>query len=262
MSYDDLGVLIVGHGTRDPFGQAQMRTLACQTAGQLAPLKTELGFLELADPTIEAGIARLAASGVRRLITVPVLLFRAGHADHDIPEAVHQAAEKHAIQVLAQTGPLEHQRTVIELSAERFRQALAQAGQADCAPDHIALAMISRGSSSDSAAQAMQEFANARVQRTPVSAYSVGYVAVRQPNVPQSLDWLSQTSAQVLVVQPHLLFEGEVYHGLKQRVTERQTTDLRPWIVCQPLGAAADDFEDQRLAEVLAGLVHATLPPA
>lgn len=263
MTMNDLGVLVVGHGTRDLVGQGQMRSLACQTAGCLAPLATDLGFLELAQPTIAEGIARLAAAGVRRLVTVPVLLFRAGHADRDIPEAVAAAAREHAIEVVGQTAPLELQRAVIELSAERFEQALVEAGCADVPPEQIALAMIARGSSSDSAAAAMEKLATLRTERTPVGHCKVGYAAVRQPNISATLDWLAASDAQVRVVQPHLLFEGEVYHSLCQAAQEHRERDGRTWIVCRPLGANAEDFHDKRLAEVLGGLVTAALsaPP-
>lgn len=255
MTMSDLGVLIVGHGTRDLVGQGQMRSLACQTAGCLAPLRTELGFLELAEPTIAEGIARLAAAGARRLVTVPVLLFRAGHADRDIPEAVAAAAQQQAIEVIGQTAPLEYQTAVIELSAERFQQALGEAGCADTPAEEIALALIARGSSSASAAAAMDEFKRLRCERTPVGTATVGYAAVRRPNIGETLDWLASTGAKVLVVQPHLLFEGEVYHSLCQAVAERRAKDSRTWVVCRPLGASSEDFQDQRLAEVLAGLV-------
>jgi len=254
MTMRDLGVLIVGHGTRDLSGQGQMRSLACQIAGCLAPLASELAFLELAEPTIAQGVARLAAAGVRRLATVPVLLFRAGHAERDIPEAVAAAASAHAIEVIGQTAPLEHQSAVVELSAERFSQGLERAGCAATSPDRIALGLIARGSSSASAAAAMDEFARLRNVLLPVGAYRVGYAAVRRPTIAETLDWLASTDAQVLVVQPHLLFEGEVFHALCSAVEERRARDARRWVVCRPLGASAEDFHDQRLAEVLAGL--------
>jgi hypothetical protein len=101
----------------------------------------------------------------------------------------------------------------------------------------------------------MEEFARLRAERAPVGACQVGYAAVRQPNIPQTLDWLASSDREVLVVQPHLLFEGEVFHSLCAAVEERRAGDARTWIVCRPLGASAEDFHDTRLAEVLAGLV-------
>lgn len=254
------GVLIVGHGTRDPVGQAQMRNLACQAAGCLAPLRTELGFLELALPSIADGIASLAKMGVKRLVTVPVLLLRAGHADRDIPEAVQAAAGPLGLEIIGQTDPLEYQQKVLQLSAERFREGLGVPVSSDAPEDWlqgVSLALIARGSSSESAAEVMDRFAQLRCELTPVRDYRVGYVAVRQPNIERTLNWLEATDSQTLVIQPHLLFEGEVYHSLCAAVAKRRERDGRNWIVCRPLGAPADQFEDDRLAQVLVGLVKA-----
>ena len=256
MTNSDLGVLVIGHGTRDPHGQAQMRSLACQTAGCLAPLPTDLGFLELAEPTIAQGIQRLHRLGIRRLVTVPVLLFRSGHAGRVIPVALRQAAEPLGMEIVCQTDPLEHQEMVVELSAERFRQAISEARAEEISPSDIALGLIARGSSSQTAASAMEKFAELRCAKTAVAQCRVGYVAVRHPNVQETLDWLESTDAQLLVVQPHLFFEGEVYHSLQAATAARRKDDGRQWLVTQTLGAPPEDFGDERLARVLAGLVE------
>lgn len=236
---EDLGYLIVGHGTRDLTGQEQMRTVARQTAALLSPIPTELAFLELAEPTIEEGVSALANRGVRRLVTLPVLLFRARHADHDIPEAVKEAAAKHGIAVVGQANPLELQVPVLELSAARFREALAQRGLESTPRNRIALAMIARGSSSQAAAYRMGEFACERHRWEPVSWCGIGYVAVRHPNVSEILNELSLQDADVLVVQPHLLFSGEVWHSIDQQVQQLAANDRRPWVITQPLGSGA-----------------------
>ncbi|MFO1065622.1 MAG: sirohydrochlorin chelatase [Pirellulales bacterium] len=230
------GFLIVGHGTRDPAGQSQFLHIAEQAARRLAPAPVETAFLELAEPSIPAGIAALAARGVHRFVTVPVLLFRAGHADRDIPEAVQAAALEHGMQAVAQSDPLELQEPVLQLSAARFRQALAEHGLEDTPRSRIALAMIARGSSSESAAMKMAEFTCERHRYEPVKWCGIGYVAVRRPNVDDILDQLAAQDADVLVVQPHLLFHGEVWESIRTRMTIRSADDQRPWLITQPLG--------------------------
>jgi sirohydrochlorin cobaltochelatase len=263
---EQIGYLIVGHGTRDATGQSQMREVAAAAARFLSPVPTELSFLELAEPTIRDGVAALAARGVRRLCTIPVLLFRAGHADHDIPDAVAAAAEELGVAIAAQADPLELQSPVLRLSARRFRQALEAAGCGACAPDDIALAMIARGSSSAAAANKMGEFACARYALEPVSWCGIGYVAVRSPTVPEILDALAQQSAPVLVVQPHLLFSGEVLRSIESQVQARAAHSDRKWIVTGALGAPLPsaaghdpDAAGELLGQVLAELGQAVI---
>ena len=82
------GVLVVGHGTADPIGAAETADVAAAVAGLLPDMPVELGFLEVIGPTIADAVTRLAARGCRDVIAAPLLLFAAGHAKRDVPEAV------------------------------------------------------------------------------------------------------------------------------------------------------------------------------
>ncbi len=97
------GVLIVGHGTRNREGTLQFLQLASQFQDRLQNIPCQACFLELADPSIEEGVEQLKLLGVERLLIVPVLLFSAGHAKSDIPDAVAVACEKLGVQAVAQS---------------------------------------------------------------------------------------------------------------------------------------------------------------
>ena len=113
------GVLVVGHGTRDAAGIAEFHEVVRQLTIRLAPRPVEAGFLELAEPSIAAAVDRLAARGVRRFTVAPVVLFAAGHAKRDIPDAVSAASSQHAHLQWRQAGPLGLQRDLVELAARR-----------------------------------------------------------------------------------------------------------------------------------------------
>src|SRR5688500_8451642 len=102
-----LGYLLVGHGTRDAIGQAEFLQLA-KLVAERASVPVEPCFLELAQPTIEEGLQRLAQRGVQRVLIIPLLLFTAGHAKQDVPEAVAAFAAPLGIEVLGQTAALEN----------------------------------------------------------------------------------------------------------------------------------------------------------
>lgn len=119
-----LGFLLVGHGTRNRSGQAQLWSVFRDFAAEMAPAACELAFLELAEPDIAMGVQRLAERGVTRLVTVPVLLFSAGHAQRDIPHATDEAAQAFNVQVAGQSESLECHPAVVRLSAQRFREAI------------------------------------------------------------------------------------------------------------------------------------------
>ncbi len=86
----EVGLLLVGHGTREPAGVNEFLTVAKLVAERFPQGPVESSFLELATPTIGEGVARLAQQGVRRVVVAPVILFAAGHIRRDIPAAVRR----------------------------------------------------------------------------------------------------------------------------------------------------------------------------
>lgn len=264
------GYLVVGHGTRSRAGQDQVRAVFSQMQSLVGPeslqgAPAELAFLELAEPDIPTAVERLARSGVCRLVVVPVLLFTAGHAQQDIPDAVDAAARQFGMQVVRHCSSLCLDPTIVALSSERFYQALRTELHAEPTAtqlvEEVAFALIGRGSSSEDATSAMLQFAELRSQATRCNWSSVGFIHAQRPTVDEALDGLAATGLPLLVVQPHLLFEGELVEELRQEVEYRQSfSTSQKWIVANTLGAGVERG-DSRLAAALCKLAIASASP-
>ena len=81
-------VLLVGHGTRSPIGGSQFLRLAELVRSAIAPVPLSVSFIELQRPSIEEALLELGRQGKNRVVLSPALLFAAGHAKQDIPQAV------------------------------------------------------------------------------------------------------------------------------------------------------------------------------
>lgn len=254
-SMAEIGFLLIGHGTRSSDGRAQFRKLFDLFRQALLPRNSEMAFLELAEPNIETALRKLKAVGVRRVLTVPVLLFAAGHAKSDVPSAVLDACERHGLEAVGQASALELERPILKLSERRFREALADApSEGQNTDGGVALAMIGRGSSDPTATNRMHEFTQARVHLTPVDLHVTGFMHAQEPDLEGALDVLEASSYRHLVVQPHLLFAGELLSALEEAVDKRQArTSSRHWILTQALGV------DPSLADLLAILAERAL---
>ncbi|MEO8271132.1 MAG: sirohydrochlorin chelatase [Aureliella sp.] len=240
-----IGYLLVGHGTRNVRGQQQFRTVFAQFAQRMAPELAELAFLELAEPNIATAIGQLAARGATHLVTVPVLLFSAGHATQDIPAAVAQAARECRLSCEGQSAPFELSPQVLELSALRFRQAVCQSAPSPCCAERcegrmcpqIGLALIGRGSRSDEATARMRQFAQLRRQITPVAELETGFVFAQSPTVEECLQRMADTDCNTVVIQPHLLFEGELVEQLREQVLDFAARyRLKRWLITETIG--------------------------
>jgi sirohydrochlorin cobaltochelatase len=166
----------------------------------------EACFLEFAEPAIAEGFENLANRDVTRIVVAPLLLFRAGHAERDIPAAVMAAAARHPKLVVDWADHLGCHPAIVELSKRRFDEALADA---DAVPaEQTALVVVGRGSYSAAAAAEMLAFVELRRRVTPVGMVGTCFLAMAEPLLESALGQAAASGARRIVVQPHLLFAG------------------------------------------------------
>lgn len=265
------GVLIVGHGTRSVAGQQEFLATVRLTAESLSPIPVEAAYLELVEPDIATGLACLAARGISECIIAPLLLFAAGHAKHDIPASVSAAAERFPGIRFRQAAHLGLHEELIALSARRFRQSkavvpvAAQVGrsQPDVVPappiefasqatGRTLAILVGRGSLDDEALDEMRQFTARRMLETPVADSKTCFLAMAKPSLAETLQEAGRLGFDDVVVQPHLLFAGELLVRARGEV-ERAASEFPSvrWWLAEHLGP------DIAVARALAGRVLA-----
>jgi sirohydrochlorin cobaltochelatase len=235
-----VGVLVVGHGTADPVGAGECRQVAAAVAGLLPGVAVELGFLEVIAPTIDDALARLVARGCHDVVAAPLLLFAAGHARHDVPEAVAAAASVRGVRVRqsAAFGAID---AIVQASVRRRQEAVA--ARPPVSARETVLVMVGRGSSDPTALAQLRELADAiqRRQEWTPQRVEYGFVAAARPRLDEALEAACDPiagSVRRIVVHPHLLFSGHVEDQVSDAVEAARSR--RPdidWVRVPRLGA-------------------------
>lgn len=251
-----VGLLVVGHGTADPVGAAETRMVADRVRELLPGMQVELGFLEVITPSIDDGLARLAAAGCREVVAAPLLLFAAGHAKRDVPEAIAVAAAARGLRVV-QAAPLACHPALVQLARQRRAEAVADTPPWPAAD--TALVWIGRGSSDPTALSQLEGFATVALEGDPPPAHlGYGFVAAARPTLAEALDLAadpSRSGLRRIVVQPHILFRGHVEEQVTAAVNEARRRHAGfQWVQVPRLGA------DRLVAEALAERVCETCP--
>ncbi len=236
-----LGLLLVGHGTRSEQGASEFLATADLVARALPDAVVEPCFLELAQPTIAAGVERLVSRGARQIVVMPLLLFAAGHAKRDIPAAVKSAAAKHPSLEVRQTKHLGCHKAMLQLSAQRFWEAInphsAHKMPDTAVLDDTALLMVGRGSLDPTATAEMHEFVELRRQITPVAHAATCFLALAEPSLADALAEIAGCKVKRIVVQPHLLFQGDLLDSLRRSISEAcRQWPQRQWLLTDQLG--------------------------
>jgi sirohydrochlorin cobaltochelatase len=242
-----IGILIVGHGTRDSRGVAEFVSAAQMAAEQLPDFVVEHAFLELAEPTIQDAVEHLARAGIQKTVIAPMLLFAAGHAKEDIPRLAATATRNLAMS-FCQAEPLGCHQKIVAASAERFRQATN-----DLSPDELRrtlLILVGRGSSDPLAVAELHRFAELPAARAGLGGVEVAFIAVADPLIRDLVAAPELRAFTRVVVQPHLLFRGQVLQSLRDIVDSARADSRQKsteWLVTDHIGPCR--FVAEALAE-------------
>ena len=83
-SKNKIGVLLVGHGSRLPYGKdvvSQIADIYRKNEDNIV----EVGFMNMNKPSIPQAINKLAAEGAEKIVVTPVFLAHGVHTTQDIP---------------------------------------------------------------------------------------------------------------------------------------------------------------------------------
>ncbi len=226
-------MLLVGHGTRDERGANEFQELLSLVRQRLPTVDVQPAFIEICQPDIVGGLQQLIARGVAVVTVTPLLLFAAGHAKQDIPQAIERAKPVAGGVVLKQAGHLGCHPRVLELSQRRFRTAVER----NPTDGETTAVLVGRGSSDPLAASEMQAFVAQRRSLLPAIPLQPAFVAKASPSLDDLIDELLGGEHSRIVIQPHLLFRGAILDGIRDRVAAANGQQQRQnWSVTEHLG--------------------------
>ena len=84
-----MGIVLFGHGSRDPLWHLPMQALAQRISVQDPTVLVQCAYLELTQPDLATATLSLVSGGVQRLTVVPLFLGVGKHAREDLPALVN-----------------------------------------------------------------------------------------------------------------------------------------------------------------------------
>ena len=132
-----IGVLVVGHGSRRREANDDVRDAARAIAERGGFQLVEPAFLEIEHPNIRESFARLVERGAQEIVVHPYFLSPGRHTRGDIPVEVQAAAAEHPGISVSISEPLSGHSLVISASVERIRESMSSVAEP---PNHEAMA--------------------------------------------------------------------------------------------------------------------------
>jgi sirohydrochlorin ferrochelatase len=241
-------VLYVSHGSRVPKAQQEAAAFVEKCKKNIDVPIQELCFIELVEPDIITGIDICVQKGATRIIVLPLLLLSAGHAKHDIPEALRQAKQRHPHVEIVCGKPFGVHETMMDIVIDRIReQGMPLDGES-------MILLIGRGSSDPDTKRDIEKIAKRLQAKTNVPLVDVCFLAAIRPTLEEGLDKASRSSYKNIFVVPYLLFTGVLMKTIERKLRSFQSPHQQ-WILCHYLGY--HPFLQQLIKENIETLLHA-----
>lgn len=204
------GILLCGHGSRDPQAVDEFATLAVALSPRLDGRAVEHAFLEFARPIIRQGLEALRRQGVRRVLAVPGMLFAAGHVKNDIPSVLNTYMAAHPDMEILYGRDLGLDMRLVRAAGDRIEQGVAAAdAERGAVPRHETLLMVvGRGTSDPDANSNIAKVSRMLSEGMGFGWGETSYSGVTFPLVGPALAHAVKLGYRRIVVFPYFLFTG------------------------------------------------------
>src|SRR4051812_30302637 len=201
-----IGVMVCGHGSRDPEAIEEFKSVAAGIAKRLPQYPADYGFLEFAKPIIRDGLDRLRAGGADRVLAVPGMLFAAGHAKDDIPSVLNTYQAQHGLKI-DYGRDLAVNLKLLRVAAERI-EAAEKAVTGKVPRSETLLMVVGRGTSDPDANSNITKVARMLWEGMGFGWCEVSYSGVTFPLVGPGLEHAVKLGYRRIIVFPYFLFTG------------------------------------------------------
>ncbi len=245
------GVLVVGHGSREPAANAELERLVEHLRAHQPGFEFGHAYLELARPSLADGLAAMARRH-GRVVVIPCFLFSAGHVKNDIPLALAAARRRHP-EVRFEAGRVLGVHPVMaELAFERASEARKPEDDAR----RTAVVMVGRGSSDPDANGDFCKLVRLFGEGRGFGWVVPSFIGITGPLFEEAIELVARARPKRILVVPYLLFGGRLAARLDDQVREfnrrhpRVKAELTPTLgVCPKLLQVLGE----RIAEALNG---------
>jgi len=228
------GILMVGHGSREPDGNEPLLELCRGVEKRLGITPVQPCYLELTRPTIDEGLSSLYRRGVERAIVVPLQLTAGRHVRYDIPCEVGKSLAKLSNMFVCFTNHLGAHSTLVDMADSRLAEALADQPPVAGSTQYV---LVARGSRDPLVRGEVFRLAQIRQFMGCIEEFTPCFLAMAEPTFEDCLKTAVSRNPTRIVVQPYLLYPGRLLNRIRGTVAKLAAEYPHiEWVTADALG--------------------------
>ncbi|KAA9021805.1 sirohydrochlorin chelatase [Niallia endozanthoxylica] len=223
-------VLFICHGSR--VRQAADEAIAfIQKVMQKVNLPIqEIGFLELAEPSLEQGFERCVEQGATTIFAVPILLLTAAHAKEDIPSELRSLQARFPEIDVRLGSPIGVHEKMIEILMERIAETSVPI------KENAMVLLVGRGSSDPDVKRDLTMIGRMLEKKSNIKRVEVCFLSAAEPSFEQGLERTKQAAPEQVFVIPYLFFTGILMKKIEKMINQNKAGQGPDYVLCEYLG--------------------------
>jgi len=242
------GILICGHGSRDPEGVEGFKELVKLLKLRYPDRMVDYGFLEFSHPVYAAAVERMYVAGVRDIIAIPAILFAGGHAKNDIPFEMNTLQSQYADLRIRLGKHIGITPSVLQL-CKKLIAAVSVSDKDTC------LLVVGRGTSDPDANSDIAKLTRMLWEGMGFGFATTAFIGVTQPLLKDFLPVVELLPYKRVIVLPIFLFTGVLLKRIYAQVSEFNASSDKEFVCTGPFECDELLLQslDERIAEVETG---------
>ncbi|SFM83363.1 sirohydrochlorin cobaltochelatase [Chitinophaga sp. YR627] len=247
------GILICGHGSRDPEGVEGFKALVALLRKRYPDRMVDYGFLEFSHPVYAAAVERMYVAGIREIIAIPAILFAGGHAKNDIPFEMNTLQSQYPDLRIRLGRHIGITPSILQLAGKLVTA--AEAAHPPMDRQDACLLLVGRGTSDPDANSDVAKMTRMLGEGLGFGFSTTAFIGVTQPLLKDHLPIIDHLPYKRIVALPVFLFTGVLLKKIYAQLEEFAATTSKQII-------ATKSFEcdelllqtiDERIREVQEG---------
>ncbi|MFK7049749.1 Sirohydrochlorin cobaltochelatase [Flavobacterium columnare] len=212
------GILICGHGSRDPEGVTGFKELVRLLKLRYPNYEVDYGFLEFSHPIYAAAVERLYTKGVRKIIAIPAILFAGSHAKNDIPYEMNTIQSQYPDLKIILGKHFGITPSILQLSKKLIEKVETKLTTID--RKDTCLLVVGRGTADPDANSDIAKMTRMLWEGMGFGFATTTYIGVTQPLLKESLTLVDTLPFKRVIVLPVFLFTGVLLKKIYTQVEE------------------------------------------
>lgn len=247
------GILICGHGSRDPEGIEGFKELVRLLKLRYPNYEVDYGFLEFSHPVYAAAVERMYVNGVREITAIPAILFAGGHAKNDIPYEMNTLQSQYSDLKIRLGKHFGITPSILQLAKKLIEKAESTETETD--RKDSCLVVVGRGTSDSDANSDVAKLTRMLWEGMGFGFATTTYIGVTQPLLKDTLPLVNHLPYKRIVVIPIFLFTGILLKKIYAQIEDFKQESDKEIIYTESLGCDELLLQtiDERIAEVEQG---------